>query len=231
MLENASETMRDHLLLCRECGTLLPVDRPAVPEAAPAEESALAEIDLFRTAHRDHRLEHVKRVPSSALHDRPAWDPMSTAWFRVRTDASELVVKSWRSSIDEPRRYQLVSDPLPEPECWAEVDERMLRICLDRHFYPRVLPARKLDRFVTLVREILATVDARTIETSFDDADYANAGIAPFPCHLSARLLSVSADVFDAEEQKLLASFVESNRGEDGALAVRVRRDLLAASA
>lgn len=222
--------MRENLLLCRDCGTLFPLDHPAVPQAGDAE-SALAETDLFRAAHRHHRLEHVRRVPSSVLYDRPAWDPMSTAWFRVQTEASELVVKSWRSSIDEPRRYQLVSDPLPEPECWAEVDERMLRICLDRHFYPRALPARKLDRFVTLVGELLSGVDARTIETSFDDVDYANAGIAPFPCPLSARLLSASADVFDTEELELLASFIESNRGEDGALAVRVRRDLLAASA
>jgi hypothetical protein len=216
--------MHETLLLCRDCGILLPLDSLFLEEIWRQDPSLIDEKDAFLAAHQGHGIEPVARVPESALYDRPPWDPMSTSWFRVRAGEAELVVRCGRSSIDEPRSYQLIRDPLPEPDCRAEVDEGLLRNCLDRHFFPRTLPSRKRDCFVALVTRTLSGLDARRIDTSFDDVEVANAAIAPFPCELSAPLLAACTEVFDPEEIQLLEAFIAANRLEDGALAVRVRK-------
>ena len=84
----------------------------------------------------------------------------------------------------------------------------------------------KLDRFVGSVQELLRRLDPETIETSFDDVEYANAEIAPFPPPLCKALLSACKRIFHDGEIAQVTAFIEEHRFEDGALALRVRRDL-----
>jgi hypothetical protein len=194
-----------------------------------ADEESDQDFAVFRADHRAHVLEDAQRLPDSALFDGPTWDPMSTRWFRVAAGADELVVRSWRTSIDEPRHHEVAAAPPAEAGC-IEVDEPLLRRAFDRHFFPHAVRPAKLERFVHTVHELIADLDPSEVETTFDDTALPNASIGPFPPELCDTLLNRCAPIFDAWEMERVRSFVADHRLEDGALAVRVRR-LLSQSA
>lgn len=218
--------MTENFLLCRHCGTLFPLDFAFDEAVEPGEPSWELELRSFRQHHEGHPIVNASRVPDSVIHDRPAWDPMATAWFRVAIGNEELLVRSWRTSIEEPRRHDISTAPAPALDCSVEIDERLLRRALDEHFSPAEMRKLKLDRFVGSVQELLRRIDAAAVETSFDDVEVANAEIAPFPSPLCEALLSACQRIFNGGELAQAAAFIEENRFEDGALALRVRRDL-----
>ena len=209
--------MYDSFLLCRHCGILHPVP------VQPAEDETVEDLATFRAEHEAHVLEDAQRLPDSALFDGPTWDPMSTRWFRVTAGADILVVRSWRTSVDEPRRHEVTSAP-PQAAGCIEVDEPLLRRALDRHFYPHAVRPAKLERFVHTVHELIADLDPGEVETTFDDVALPNASIGPFPPDLCDVLMARCAPIFDAWELERVRSFIADHRLEDGALAVRVRR-------
>ena len=209
--------MYDSFLLCRRCGVLHPVP------VHPIDDDAAEDLALFLAEHKAHVLEDAQRVADSALFDGPTWDPMSTRWFRVAAGADLLVVRSWRTSVDEPRRHELTSAP-PQAAGCIEVDEPLLRRALDRHFYPHAVRPAKLERFVHTVNELIADLDPGEVETTFDDVALPNSSIGPFPADLCNTLISRCAPIFDAWELDRVRSFIADHRLEDGALAVRVRR-------
>lgn len=216
--------MYESFLLCRHCGVLHPVlvDRGL-------DEDVAHDLAEFRAEHEAHVLEDAQRLDDPALFDGPTWDPMSTRWFRVTAGADILLVRSWRTSVDEPRRHELTSTA-PDAAGCIEVDDSMLRRAFDRHFYPHAVRPTKLERFVHTVHELIADLDPGEVETSFDDVDLPNASIGPFPSDLCSTLLDRCAPIFDAWEMERVRSFIADHRLEDGALAVRVRR-ILARSA
>lgn len=212
--------MYESFLLCRRCGVLHPV-----PVYSREDEEAVQELAAFRAEHEAHVIEDAQRLPDSALFDGPTWDPMSTRWFRVAAGADELLVRSWRTSIEEPRRHELTTAAPLDAGC-IEVDEPLLRRAFDRHFYPHAVRPAKLERFVHTVHELIADLDPGEVETTFDDAALPNASIGPFPPELCATLLNRCTPIFDTWELERVRSFIADHRLEDGALAVRVRRIL-----
>ena len=217
-------------LLCRSCAVLHSLESAAADLSPEGREDALRELEAFESEHDGHRLEEVVRNSPSASLDRPAWDPMATLWFFVRSGSEELLVRASRASIEEPRGYRLIPEP-PPSRGLVEIDAALVRRALDRHFFPQAVSSRKLDYFVGALGELVADIDPRSVETSFDDPEYADAGIGPLPEEICHALLERAAALFDAWELERLCEFVAEHRREDGALALRVHRTLAALSA
>jgi hypothetical protein len=212
--------VRSELLLCRECGVLQPLgsDADDIAEVADREQ--------FASHHTGHTIEPALRLAEPALHDRPAWDPMATAWYRVAVGESSFYVRSSRTSIDEPRRHELQLTP-PELNVHVDLDEAVLLESLDRYFQPQKLSGDQAQSFLKAVLDLFAGLDPAQIETSFNDPALANAELGPCPDPVCDELLSTSAQIFPADwEQRKIARFIEENRSEYGALAIRVRRQV-----
>jgi hypothetical protein len=210
--------MSDSYLLCRRCGVLQPV-----LNAPGTDDDALADLAAFRAAHAAHILEDAQRVPDSALYAGPAWDPMTTQWFRITTGTDTLVVRSRRGSIDEPRQHELAA-ALPRSVGHIDVDEALLRRAFARHFSPAGGRSSQLDRFVEVVQGLIADLDPDEVQTTYDDATVPNAGLGPFPAERCDALLRRCAPAFDATELERLRGFIADQRLEHNALALRVRR-------
>lgn len=210
------------MLLCRDCGVLHPL-----PPAEPIPQADdIDDLAIFRSTHRDHTLERAFRLPDPILHDRPAWDPMARAWFRVAVGEHAMFVCSSRTSIDEPRHHEICTTP-PSFSLRTEVDESLLRRALEQHFFPNHLRADRLNAFVSVARRLYAETPGECLETSFDDPDLANAEIAACPLDLCARLRDEASRVFaDGWERDRVGEFIDANVDEYGALAVRVLREI-----
>jgi hypothetical protein len=218
-------------LLCHSCEVLYPLDLAELDLPETEAQACVEDLQVFRSEHRGHELEVVRRLPAASTYDRPAWDPMATEWFQVTSGSDTLLVRSWRDSIDEPRRRKLQPGPVPAEHSSVEVDLPLLRRALDRHFFPHALRARKLEEFLVLIHELIQDIDPATLEICFDDVEHANAGLAPFPDQLCDLLMLQCRTIFDESELPRVAEFVDSNRSAVGALAVRVHRQLAALTA
>ncbi len=218
--------MADAFLFCRRCGEFFPLDISGPSTLTQDTDGQDIDLEAFKSDHEGHVLERATRVPAPSLADLPPWDPMTTTWFQVAIAGETLAVRGWRSSIDQPRKYQVDTAPPPVGPCLVEVDERLLQRALDQYFFPHALRPAKLERFLSAVRDLIQPLDADTVETCFDDLQFPNASIGPFPAQLCQLLLSRCTSIFDQWEMEHLQAFVQAHRAEYGALALRVRRRL-----
>jgi hypothetical protein len=219
-------------LLCRSCRLLHPSEVDGFDLPREDLEAVALELRIFRSEHAEHGIEEAMRLPGPSAHDRPMWDPMASSWFQVTARGDTLLVRGWRTSIDEPRHYNLEPSPPPVVEIGSAVlDVALVRRALDRHFFPQVVSQRKIDAFVGAASDLVGRLDPMDVETSYDDADVPNAAIGPLPDDVCDALLHRCAGIFDEWELQRVRGFVEENRDEYGVLAVRVHRQLALASA
>ncbi|MGD9762430.1 MAG: hypothetical protein AB7V27_01765 [Candidatus Binatia bacterium] len=216
--------MTDAYLLCRRCLVLHALGAPG--PWRQVDEEAAAELAAFRALHEAHGLERGERIEERAIVDGPVSDPMATRWFHIAVGAERLTVRSWRPSIELPRRAELVENGPPPTCARVDVDEPLLRRALDRHFYPHVIRSAQIDACIAAVRELVGRLDPERVETAFDDADLPDTAIGPFPTELGAALLERVQSAFDSVEMERLNAFVAGHSREDGALALRVHRAL-----
>jgi hypothetical protein len=218
-------------LLCRSCRLLHPLGVDGLDLPKEDVEAFAFELQIFRSEHAEHGVEEAMRLPGPSTHDRRMWDPMASSWFHVTARGDTLLVRGWRTSIDEPRHYSL-EPSLPVIETGPVVLEvALVRRALDRHFFPQVVSQRKIDAFVTVASDLVGRLDPTDVQTSYDDADVPNAAIGPLPDDVCDALLLHCAAIFDQWELQRVRRFVEENRNEYGVLAVRVHRQLALASA
>ena len=223
--------MIDEYLFCRSCGVLCPQEShfeasSSNHDQASSDDESSSDEDVrqFVAAHETHGLDRATRSTTTAVYDRAVWDPMGTVWFEVACNRETFLVRASRTSIDTARCYELVPGSIQCGRSAVEFDEPYLRSALDRHFFPHLLRPTTIDQFVTLLRSLVGEMHCEDIETSFDDANDPTVGIAPLPDPLGDQILARCAEMFDEWEVERVASFVDTNRFEDGALALRVRQ-------
>jgi hypothetical protein len=218
-----------HFVACLTCGVLHPCLRRSPTQRDSSEQEASESYQQFRSAHAGHLTSEVHRHDSESFADRPLWDPMASSAFEVTDGWRTYVVISTRTSIEEPRTYRIMPGSIEVHTSDISVDDRDIRRALDYAFYPHAVRGTKIDRFVAALREVISHVEPDELAIAFDAADDPQVSIAPMPEVRYAELLSRCAQIFDGWELSRVSSFLQSNCGEDGLLALRVRRHYLTA--
>ncbi len=216
-----------HFVACQTCGVLHPCLHHSPREGDSSEQEAAESYQQFCSAHAGHLTSEVHRHDSESLADRPLWDPLASSAFEVTDGEQTYVVISTRTSIEEPRAYRFIPGSVEVRTSDISVDDRDVRRGLDYAFYPHALRDAKMDRFLTALREVISHVEPDELAIAFDAADDPQVSIAPMPDGQYAELLGRCAEIFDGWELSRVNSFLQSNRGEDGLLALRVRRQYL----
>jgi hypothetical protein len=218
-------------LACHDCGVMQPVavfvgngHDDGVAEAAAAWSD-------FAVTHSSHRTAHVVRHGSETHADRQLWDPMSTIRFEVTDGEHVYVVSATRSSIEEPRLYRFVPGTLEVRSSEVALEDEDLRRGLDMEFYPHAIRPSKLDRFLSLVHDMVRHINPEDLAIAFDAADDPSVSIARMPEAVYGELLTRCQDIFDDYELSKVSRFLEDNRNEDGLLVLRVRREIRTVSA
>lgn len=214
---------KDLFLACHDCGVLHPVEPTgptALGEAAPENEDYVA----FVTEHASHRTGHLIRQDDETISEQPLWDPMGTLAFAATDGEQSYIVIARRESIEEPRTYRFTPGSLESQNSEVLVDDSDLRRGLDRQFFPYALRPTKLDLFISVVHDIVSHIPADALEIAFDAADDPAISVARMPTESYQELLARCTEIFDPWEWPRVSRFLRDNRGEDGLLALRVRR-------
>jgi hypothetical protein len=217
-------------LACHDCGVLHPVEAAGLsglidPTAASEDYAA------FAADHATHHTARFIRQGDDTTSDRPLWDPLGTRTFQATDGEQHYVVIAHRESIEEPRTYRFVPGELETRNSEVRVDDCDLRRGLDLQFFPYALRPTKLDQFISLVHDIVSHIPPDDLEIAFDAADDPAVSVARMPTESYQELLDRCTEIFDPWEWPRVSRFLRDNRGEDGLLALRVRRQISLLSA
>ncbi len=211
---------------CRECG----VAHPLIPRAHTAAElidELTAAVAAFLEAHAGHRITHLRRSEDGQIRSSlPIWDPRATLHVEVTDGRTAFVLTATRGSIDEPRRYSFREDRPTRRRTTVAVNALDIRRTLALAFHPDALPEERVDRFLQALEELLDLVDPQTLRLAFDDADDPSVSIAPLPDGIYTELTARCAAIFPATDLARVLAFLHENRSENGALGIRVRREM-----
>jgi len=212
---------------CRYCSVL----HPAVCATSNTPDDVTSELLVafaqFIGEHQAHQLAWFRRHGVEAAYDHPLWDPMAAITFEVTDGEQTYFVVSSRSSIEEPRTYRFAPGALQLASAKVLTDDHDLRRGLDRTFQPHILRLTTLDRFVSLVHEVVSHVHPDELSVAFDDAEDPMVSIAPMPDETYQELVHRCAEIFDPSEFGTVTKFLQENRDADGLLALRVRREFV----
>lgn len=220
-----------HFVACRDCGELYPLVNLADALFADTDADGDDAYQQFLARHHEHHIACLWRSGSELRASRPIWDPMATLTFEVSDGDQTYVVNASRTSIEDERTYRFAPGMLDVGNCDVRIDARDLRCGLDRQFYPQALRPTKIDRFVSVVHEVVNQIDPDQLAIAFDAADDPDVSIASMPDGIYNEIVARCADIFDPWELPRVLDFLRDNRDADGLLALRVRRHVTALSA
>ena len=221
---------KDIFLACHDCGVLHPVE-PTGPTRSDDAAQDSEDFAAFAASHASHHTARLVRQGEDTASDRPLWDPMGTLTFQATDGEQHYIVIGRRESIEEPRTYRFAPGELEARNSEVEVDDRDLRRGLDRQFFPHALRPTKLDRFISVVHDVVSHIPPDDLEIAFDAADDPAVSVARMPTECYQELLTRCTEIFDPWEWPRVSRFLRDNRGEDGLLALRVRRQMSLLSA
>lgn len=211
---------------CHSCEVLHPAVGYTTDPPDDASGELLAAFGEFVARHWAHDLAWFRRNGSDVVSDQALWDPMAVITFEVTDGDHIYVATATRTDIDEPRTYRFAPGQLEVAHTQVQIDDDDLRRGLDRSFYPQALRLTKLDRFVSVVHEVISHLKPDELPVAFDDADDPAVSIARMPDQTYQELVGRCAEIFDPAEFNTVTKFLQDNRYEDGLLALRVRREL-----
>jgi hypothetical protein len=219
------------LLACLDCGVLRPATRDDGRRSDAATAEADSAYDEFVAAHGDHQTARLRRHDSECRSDRPLWDPLATLTFEVTDGQQAYIVTAGRVAVDEPRQYQFTPGSLHAKSSEVAFDLSDIRRGLDREFFPHALRPSKVERFLSVLHEIVNRVVPDELPIAFDDANDPTVSIARMPDALYQEVLARCPQIFDPWECARVINFLNDNRCEDGLLALRVCRHTAALTA
>lgn len=213
---------------CRPCGVMTPIQLPDPGDSEETIETYLDDWYGFFAAHGLHGLVELHCAVGAPLCGGPIWDPMAPFLFEVSGGSETFLVRATRTSIAEPRRYAFSPGSLQAEPAGVELDATDVRRALGMELAPESVPETQIEDLLRAVYASLDGLDADAVEIAFEDVDDPEVGVAALPDPALQRILDAAAGIFAPGARDRVERFLLENRGEDGLLALRVRRRAVA---
>ncbi len=177
--------------------------------------------------HAGHKLEPMTATGNSYYPNGSAIDPMNARYIEISNGNEILLLRSSRSSIENPFSYEVVNGRLIQSGVSLEVQEDAIRKEMKLHFSSAPSAALKDDKiahFLTVFREVVSEIDpdsAREKGYSYtdDNVTYCELDIPTIDA-----LMARCSRFFLPIELATLRRFVETHRQGDDVMALVKRR-------
>lgn len=204
---------------CRACLAVAQIHPPRLPDGISAADGL-----AFFAAHAGHPVELLLRIDGAMVADRPIWDPMATVYFEVTNGRDRLLVRAARASIEEPIARSLVPGALRLSEVRVDVEAAPVLRALDAQFFPNAVRLTTVQRLLAAWRDVIRGTDAAALAVLYDCAEDPHASIARLPGTAFDELEQRSREILGDWELERVRAFLDRERGDAEALAVRVTR-------
>lgn len=218
----------DQFLHCRDCDVVFrptPYDR--VPEyrmtADGYEETPRDDCMAFLAAHARHALRTLRATDPTMVREGPLWDPMVATFWQVSDGDDTVVVQGWRDQIGDAMSYRVVPGRIVAERIAVEIPEEEIREHVDRALFPGIAPDRKLTAFIEAFKTLVWELDPRMLEILHDVPSDPTLHVARLPAWALERLTARARGIFDAEEHRRLAPFLDARGDAWETLTVLVR--------
>lgn len=214
------------------CGDCEEIFRPSPLDRAPAyrltDDGPVAEMRddcmAFLTRHARHALETLRGTGAPAAHAGSLSDPMASTVWEVSNGRETLLVRSSRTSLDEPLRYRIIPGRLVTEAAAVEVCEADVRGDVDRALYPGTAPDRKLDTFVSRFKAVAWDLDPATLEIVYDLPGDPTLSVAKLPAWALQRLAETAREIFDRTDAARIATRLAASASDPDAFTVLLRQ-------
>lgn len=180
----------------------------------------------FLRSHTDHKLEALQGEGRRYSAGSGSVDPMKVGFAQVSNGRQSFVVRSSRTTIDEPLRFELLAGKLKVSRSIAGVQESEIRQEMARHasWDADEKPSpRQIDAFIKIFRDLAAEADPeQTWICAYADGDVSLA-YGSLDRGMADILLERCRAHFTPAQLRALRRFVEAERGVLGVLNVLVR--------
>lgn len=218
------DTPHKRFLACCACGSMTPAVLPDPSDPQELTAAYLQDWYEFFASHAEHGLTEMSRPLDGGMRGGPLWDPMAPILFEVVGGGRTHLVRASRAAIEAPRHYALLPGALRLDPGTVEVDDADVRRALDMELGTEVVRAAQIEAFLDAVHASLDDIAVADVEIAFEDIDDPEIGVAALPDPALRRLLEALPAIFDDRARGRVERFLIENRGEDGLLALRVRR-------
>ncbi|MGE0681233.1 MAG: hypothetical protein AB7P69_10095 [Candidatus Binatia bacterium] len=222
-ITDASSPYTAGIWFCRSC---FEVQLLGAAESAPRsweQDSDLQrdeddEQTAFLRKHFGHPLSPLKKKKDRHFSDRPVWDPFRIAYEEVTDGRETYILKSWRTDLDEPRRYTLLRGTL-EVSTTVQLPEEPLREELSRTFS---CSPQQAEMIVDRLQRVVASLPAEELLPAYcaaDDPELLFSYLNEHHLRKCVEVCQARSGIFD--KAKLRDFFVQHQ--QDDALMLEVR--------
>lgn len=211
---------KDKFIWCRHCDEVhhvSPFDQaPAYALiAGEARETPADDWRDFMDRHAGHKLEPLRGIGGRHLAAEVSLDPMSVGYVEVINGHETFLLRSSRTSIEEPLRYRLIRGRIVNAGTKIEVQENAIRKEMKYHFSwgpAEPLDDQKIDLFIELFKEVARGLIPSEIRISEDSCSEPGVSFGLVDSNAFAQLMAKCAASFLPREIEGLRRFIDSHR-------------------
>jgi hypothetical protein len=221
-----------HCINCNEIFLKTPFDQWPEYEPPPGvslESFRMIEKDDFQNFlknHHGHRLEKLKILEDSLASEKDYFEPVKTSYFRATNGRENFVVKRFRANIEEPLKYQVVSEDYSVRCAKIEIQSKEVEQQLRAEFNTKSLPANKIEAFLKLLHYIARTVDIEKLERISEESSNPLEIYYKMDDISLVYLLRNCRNIFDGQEYLKIVEFIDRHK-DDGVLLLKARYEML----
>jgi len=214
--------------VCNEVHHVTPFDRSPMYVSQPRGDRVVPMDDWreFMQRHAGHKLEALRAFGERQVQDRPSMDPMKERYIDVTNGQECFVIRSFRTSIEEPLDFELLTGRLKITRVSVEIQENEIRKEMNYHFpwEPSAsLVNEKIDLFIRLFKELVRDLDSSLINVP--GYSYTNNSVVygSLDARFIEFLMERCEPYFSTAELKGIKKFCEFHMGSDGVMGLLIK--------
>lgn len=222
--------MTDRWIRCVECNQVAHItDYDCSPQYLCDEcleeitEKPMDDMKYFMAQHKHHKIEELTVIKSSFISEGRYGEPLKVSYFEATNSKDRFVIKGWREDINSPLQYELIPGYI-KTTFTLEVQSNEIRKQMSEEIKGSPIAETKIERFIQIVEKVVSQSPSRdkieiTVETDNPLISYCKINN-----NFIREILSLSGEIFDAEELRGLEQFIYQNNNYNGPMTLLLKK-------
>ena len=177
----------------------------------------------FMVKNKHHKMEELTIIKNSFISEGRYGEPLKVSYFEATNGKDRFVVKRWREDINTSLQYELIPGYI-KTAFTLEVQYDEIRKQMSEEIKTPPIAETKIERFVQIVEKV---VSQSSIEDKMEitaETDTPLISHCKMDTNSIRKILSLSGEIFDAEELKKVEQFIHRNNNYNEPMTLLLKR-------